>query len=419
MNRAIRRSIVLLSVLGACGDAGEPFEPGITPADRAMGQLAFTESCSGCHASSDGFDLRTFGFSDTTIIRRAVHHVDSSSARNIAAYIATLSTPHNPASMKLFQPKGGLVPSDMDFARELFGVDGWPGDMTSARLLGMNPRDVRIAVALPVWSDEKSNLDWMPDTPLPPGILDYAGGHARAAIAGYRAVPTDDNLVRAVNALRTADRAAANPDAPCLLDDSTRVRYRQCFDVRRWTSTLVALHFMRNGMNTAVGGRVHDIWWDVGNAARKSRADRSAPIDNAVGNWVTWMFLGWSFDPSLHSSSYTGGGFRQLGHVRHATFVTLRSQVARARNSTMVYEDLLNAAKFAPPHWTLNAVSFALSHSAERLAAGDRPATAALRAEAVARVNSALTESFKKIPGSDRSKLEALAAPVITGLSAD
>ena len=419
MTSRLVRPFVLLLAATACSDSIDPIDPGITPASVAMGQLAFTESCAGCHASSDGFDLRTFGFADTTIIRRAVHHVDTATARNIVAYIATLSTPRNDATLRLFQPRGAQATNDTEFAVGVFGTDGWPANLSSAQLAAINPREVRIAVALPVWSDEKSNLDWMPDSPLPAGILDYSGGLVRGAIAGYRAVPTDDNLIRVVNALRTADRASANPEAPCLLDDTLRVRYRQCFEVRRWTSSLVALHIVRNGMNAAIGGRVHDVWWDVGNAARKSRADRSAPIPNAVGNWVSWMFLGWSFDPSLHSSSYTGGGFRQMGFNRHATFVALRSQVARSRNSSMVYEDLLNAAKFAPTYWTLSAVSFGLRHAAERLAAGDRPTTTALRVEAADRVNATLAEAFKKIVIADRPKLEVLAQPVIAALTAN
>ena len=77
----------------------------------------------------------------------------------------------------------------------------------------------------------------------------------------------------------------------------------------------------------------------------------------------------------------------------------------------MVYEDLLNAAKFAPATWTLSSVSFGLRHAAERLAAGDRPTTPELRAEAVARVNSTLREAFKKVPLADRPKLEMLAKP--------
>jgi hypothetical protein len=218
-------------------------------ANPVMGQLAFEQSCSGCHASRDGFDLKTFSFTDTTIIRRAVKHVDTATARDIVAYIHGLSAPPNNKDVRLFQPRGAPLAGDMEFAVALFGRDSWPADMTTAQLLAIDPRNVQIAARLPVWADETSNMDWMPDSELPGGILDYSGGLARGAIAGYHAAPTADNLVRAVNALRTADRAPANPQAPCLLEDTLRVRYRECFEVRRWTSSLVALYMLRNGMN--------------------------------------------------------------------------------------------------------------------------------------------------------------------------
>lgn len=405
--------VLLVSV--ACSDSGSPLDPAIPLPDPSLGRVAFEESCSGCHASRDGFDIKTFGFTDTTIVRRAVKHVDSATARNIVAYIHSLNAPPNDKNLRLFQPKGATAATDLDFAMALFGRDAWP-DMSSADLAAIDPRNVQITVKLPVWADEGTNMDWMPDTPLPSGVLDYSGGLAAGAIAGYRAAPTKENLVRAVSALRTADRAAANLQAPCLLEDTLRVRYRECFEVRRWTSTLVALYMLHNGMNLNLGGDVHDIWWDVGNAARKSRADRSIPITNADQNWTAWMYLGWSFDPSKHSSSYLGGGFRQLGFMRQATFVALRSEVARPKNSMSIYEDAVNAVKFAPNAWATSVATFGLRHLNERLSAGEKPATADLLATATAQVNSLLTESYKKIPVADRAKVDALAQPVLAAL---
>ena len=419
MSAPVRFSLTLaLFCAAACSDSPRgPLDPATSTIDPALGRVAFEQQCSGCHASRDGFDLKTFSFGDTTIIRRAVKHVDSSTARNIAAHIGSLFAPHNDRNLRLFQPRGAPLASDIEFATALFGRDAWPAEMTSAQLVTIDPRYVQIAIRLPVWSDEKSNTDWMPDFPLPPGVLNYSGGLAAGAIAGYRAVPTKDNLVRAVNALRTADRAVANTEAPCLLEDTVRVRYRECFEVRRWTSTLVALYLLQWGMNQNLGGTLHDIWWDVGNAARKSRADRSVPIANAVDNWATWMYLGWSFDPSRHSSSYLGGAFRTLGMTRHATFVALRSEVARPRNSASVYEDVLNAVKFAPSGWTSAVGTFGLRHLNERIAAGERPANAEQVAMAITQINSTLTEAYKKVPMSERAALEALARPVIASLS--
>jgi hypothetical protein len=268
---------------------------------------------------------------------------------------------------------------------------------------------------MPIWSDERTNLDWMPDFELPPTILDYNSGLARNTIAMYRASPTRENLTKAVSALRNADRATANPDAPCLLEDLARVKYRECFEVRRWTATLVALHMLRSGSDAHLGGTLHDIWWDVGNAARKSRADATVPIANPVQNWAAWMYLSWTFDPSRHSSSYTGGAFRELGLSRHATFIALRSEISRPKNSASVYEDYVNAVRFAPSGWTLPVATFALRHITERLAAGDRPSLASI-ATAITQIYSGLTEANKKIPVADRSKVETLALQVIAAL---
>jgi hypothetical protein len=251
---------------------------------------------------------------------------------------------------------------------------------------------------------------------LPPGILNYNGSLAAGAIAGYTAAPTKENLQRAINAIRTADRATANIDAPCLLEDSVRARYRDCFEIRRWASTLVALYMMHNGMNQNLGGDLHDIWWDVGNAARQSKRDKSLPVANADQNWTAWMYLGWSFDPSKHSSFYLGTGFKTLGMMRQATFVTLRSEVARPKNSMSVYEDVLNAERFAPTSWAASATSFALRHLNERIEAGERPADATQKATALSQINTAMTEVAKKVSASDKTKLDVLAAPVLAVL---
>ena len=408
-------TLALVSV-AACSDSSRaPVDPATPTPEALLGSVAFESSCSGCHASRDGFDLKTFGFSDTTIIRRAVKHVDTATARNIVAYIRTLSAPRIEEATPLFQPKGAVLASDVEFATALFGRDAWPSDLTTAKLAAIDPRNVAVAIRLPIWSDEATNLDWMPDNPLPEGILNYSGGLAAAAIAGYRAAPTKENLLRAVTALRNADRATANQSAPCLLEDTSRVKFRECFDVRRWTSSLVALHLLRNGMDQDIGSQVHDVWWDVGNAARKSRSDRTVPIANADVNWATWMYLGWSFDPSQHTSTYTGGAFRQLGLSRHATFIALRSEVARPRNSVSVYEDFVNAVRFAPAGWTVPVATFALRNLGERLSAGERPTLAQI-VTAIADIYSGLGEAYKKVGVSDRAKLDLAAAPVLAAL---
>ena len=416
MNRFAGLSLPLaLVAISACSDSRNPVDSGIQQGQPVLGRMAFEESCSGCHASQDAFDVKAFGFMDTTIIRRAVKHVDTATARNIVAYINTIAAPPMDEKLQLFQPKSLTLTSDMAFVTALFGRDEWPSGMTTSALLAIDPRRVAVPLKMPIWSDEKSNLDWMPDFALPATILDYNNGAARNAVAIYRSSSTRENLTRAVTALRNADRATANPGAPCLVDDPARVKYRECFEVRRWTATLVALHMLRSGSDAHLGGTLHDIWWDVGNVARRSRADATVPIANPVQNWASWMYLGWTFDPSVHSTSYTGGAMRELGMPRLATFIALRSQVARPKNSASVYEDYVNAVRFAPSGWTLPVATFALRHIGERLAAGDRPSLASI-ATAITQIYSGLTEANKKLPVADRASVETLALQVIARL---
>jgi hypothetical protein len=404
----------LLLALGCADSVGGP-DPDEPAGNAALGRPAFEAECGSCHASADGFDLRMFRYSDTTIIRRAVAHVDTATAHHIVAYIGTISAPRLPENARLFQPRGAPLSTDTDFAIGLFGQDAWPDTLTSAGLAALDPQRIPVALALPVWSDEGSNLDWMPEQPLPPAVLEWNGGQAAGAVAGYRAVPTAENLLRAVNALRTAERSAANPGAPCLLDDPARVRFRECFEVRRWTASLVALHLFRNGLPD-LGGTIHDIWWDVGNVARRSRGVTDQAIPNAVPNWATWMYLGWSADPSRHASVYTGGGLRQLGLPRHATFVALRSQVARPVNALAPYSDAANAVRFAPPGWTVPVGRFALRQLVERLAAGDRPGPDQV-AMAIEQLYYALEELGRKAPAAELPALATLGQDILARLS--
>jgi hypothetical protein len=417
MRRSVRLSFpIVLPVMIACAGERDLVEPGVTLADVRLGKQAFEQSCSGCHASRDGFDLKVFGFSDTTIVRRAVHHVDTVTARNIVAYIRTLEVPASGEDFRPFQPGGEALGTDEEFAIALFGRDAWPDDLTSAQLAAIDPRTVKVAVTLPVWSDESTNLDWMPDFAPGAGVLDYSGGKARAAIDDYRAAPTSNNLVRVVAALRNADRSSSNAAAPCDPGETMNLRHRECFELRRWTSTLVALHMLRYGLSESVGGKVHDVWWDVGNAARKSLANPTVPIANPEQNWVTWMFLGWTFDQSLHPSFYVGRILGERGLSRHATFVALRSQVARPRNSTDLYEDLTSAARFAPPSWASSVMTFGLRHIEERLNAGELPPTENLRAVAVKSINLAIIQLDDKVSKAELARLQSLAQPLIAML---
>ena len=298
---------------------------------------------------------------------------------DIAAYIRTLSVDPVGRFDQSFQPGGLQIEDDVSFAMGLFGEDAWPSSLTPDQLAAIDPTDVPVALAFPRWSFEEANIDWMPDAPLPVGILDYDGGLARGALEAYYATGTDTWLIHAVGALRSIDRREANPDAPCLTEDVERFRPEECFEVRRWTSSLVAQHMLRSGRSDPIDPMLHDSWWDVGNAARKSLERGATPIENAVENWAVWMYLGWAFSPDRHASVYLGNALSRLGLARHATFVALRAQLARRPESSDPYADLMSVARFAPDHWLFEAASFGYRHLIDRLEAGDSPDPSAFR----------------------------------------
>src|SRR5688572_8939921 len=399
----------------ACSEESPTGHADLAIGDPVRGQVAFLTACSVCHASNDGIDLAAFRFTDTTIIRRAVAHVDTATARDIVAYVRTLRTTAFDRNTRIFQPGDYTVANDVEFATRLLGADAWPAGLTTAELRAVDPRNVRVAIQMPLWSDELSNLDWMPDFPVPDAILDEQGSFVRGMIAGYRAAPTRENLVRAVAALRSADRRVSSAAAPCLLEDSTRVDFIGCFQLRRWTSSLVAQHMIRYGITSAIDPMLHDTWWDVGNAARKSLRQGQSVIANARQNWAEWMYLGWTFDPSRHPSVYTGGGLNGLGMPRHATFIALRSEVARPRRSLAPCSDVQSAAAFAPRSWAYQVVTFGYHHLLERLGSGDRPVDTSLQAARDA-VNMAFNNAQRKVDATQLAALQNLRDQVLLGL---
>ena len=404
----------LAALAAACDAPTQPASDAGMPAAAVRGQVAFARDCGTCHASFDAVDLAFFNFTDTTIIRRALAHVDLATAQDIVAFVHTRSGPRASRNLRLFQPGDVVLGDDLAFATALFGANQWPADLTTGQLAAIDPSQVRAAVALPLWSHETSNVDWMPDVPFPDVLLDDPRSRPRAMLASYRSALTPQALNGVVQALRAADRRLENPAAPCVFDVVDRVPdYFTCFEARRWTATLAAQHLLRGG--TARPQRSGaEIWWDVGNAARKA-VHANAGIANGPQNWAAWMYLGWIFEPGRFPSVYTGNGLMRLGLPRHATFVALRSQVARPPHSFAVYADLESAARFAPAPWTTNVARFAFNHALERARAGDVPPVER-RAEARMRVDTAFAVAARKMPADQRPALRQLADELLAAL---
>ncbi len=406
---------IVITAAGCAGDSlgppgtGDPPPPPV--GDAIAGAVAFVENCGTCHAAQDGFDLAFFAFPDTTIVRRAVAHVDTGTALDIVAHIRTIEARSAERTTRVFQPLEVVLGSDLEFALDVFGADRWPADLTGDGLLAIDPRAVKVAVEFPIWSVEETNIDWMPAKPIGDALLDFDGGSARFALDRYYTTRSLDDLARTVVALRIADRSFENLDAPCIEDPNADdplalFRAEECFEARRWTSTLVAQHMLRTGLEMPISPVLHDVWWDVGNAARRA-AQRRDDFDNAVENWASWMYLGWSFAPQQHASVYLGIALNELGLPRHSTFVALRSQVARGRRSLAPYRDVRNAAIFSPATWTRDAVRFGFGHLIARLEEGDAPRDEAL-AEAEQSVEDAYEIAARKLFQIDVDELQEL-----------
>ncbi len=416
LNLAGLSGLVFLSLIGC--DRADLAAPEDAPnQDLAVvrGEVAFLGECAQCHASQDGFDLAFFQFADTTIVRRAMAHVTEDTALDIVAYIQSLDTEYASRHLRPFQPGEALLPDDRSFAVRLFGMDGVPAQLDAEGLRQIDPLEVAVAVPLPQWSIEESNLDWMPDQELPDGILDDRASLASLRLAQYYDEPSTEHLIHTVAALRGADRRMDSPSAPCLLNEPARVDHQRCFEVRRWTASLVGQHMLRHGMEEPIHAILHDAWWDVGNVARKA-FNSDVPLENAEMNWASWMYLGWIFEPGRHPSIYTGSGLNRIGLPRHATFVALKSLVSRAEGSAAIWPDARSAAQFAPPPWAFDVTRIAYEHLLERLANGERPTDEEGLAEARTFVHRAYNLAARKTSPESRLVLAALRDEVLTQL---
>jgi hypothetical protein len=422
MDTMLRRWTTLLFIpfaLISC-EAYSPTSPAVseTPlellGDPIRGSIAFENNCSSCHASRDGFDLALFSFMDTTIIRRALKHVDESTSLDILAHIRHLKVHETKREESSpFQPGGRRLDTDYEFAINIFGADEWPAWLTSEGLRLLDMRKTEVAVNFPVWSIEENNLDWMPDEPISDFLFNYKNGRARKALDKFYRERSVLTLIDAVDAFSDGDRDPNNPDAPCIMNPMEQLRPKECFNARRWAASLGGQYMLRHGLDAPVHREIHRVWWDVGNVARKSvRND----IDNRIDNWVSWMWMGWAFEPAAHSSVYLSQGLELKGMLRHATLHILKSQVERGRNSTRPYGDLKNVSRFAPDAWLMNAMEFGYRHLLERLEDGEHPTSASGVTSAITLTERAYSDAVKRLTADQATVLVALRDQVLDHL---
>jgi hypothetical protein len=356
--------------------------------DPARGAAAFQASCASCHATRDAFDLALFGFADSTIVRRAVAHVDTATALDIVAHVRTHAVTPVHRGVPLFQPTGGRAPDDVALARTLFGADAWPTGWGEAELLAVDPRQLPLAVDFPVWSDEASDQDWLPEAPLAPAVLQADGGRVRRALDRYAATSGDRELVQALRAVHGTLHGDGPPAvAPCRQqNDGALADPGACFEAGRFTAVLAAQHLLRDGIafDGDLGGLsvAQDVFWEVGQAARRSLVRNREPVADAEANWVSWMMLGWVYAPENRASIYHITGLNRVGLPRHGTFVTVRSLAARRPGSPQPYADLRVLARHGHGPWLVGAVESALAVLEAREQRGEVPADPTRRADA-------------------------------------
>jgi mono/diheme cytochrome c family protein len=309
--------------LAGCADENPAAPP---PEAIAAGREAFATECAICHTARDAFDLAFFGFADADIVRRAVKHVDESTANEIVAWVHSLDVTPVGRTTAPFQPGSEIVFDDTTFWRAVFDTGGWPDELTPAGLRAIDVRNVSVPLRMPLWSVEEATTDWLPDVPLDSMLLEHAGGALRNAIEAYHAAPSPVALGTAIERFR---EASERPDGPCFGQEGAEARARECFEARRWMSALAAVDALRrNPAPDSVAVDVLDLWWDTGKVAQSVFFHEGGqhPLEMVA----SWLYMAWSFRPTRFSNE--GGYLEQFlqlsGRQRMAAFTALRRMVA-------------------------------------------------------------------------------------------
>lgn len=359
--------ILPLLVVGGCGDVAAP-SPTPGP-DASRGEVAFRQSCAPCHASRDGYDLALFGFPEFDIVRRGVAHVDTATARDIAAHIRSIPVTPAPADTRLFQPGDGLIQSDVEMWEELFGTTGWPASLDPVDLAAVDPRKMAIPLGLPTWSNEQLETDWMPERPLPVPVLEAEGGIVGGALDAYYASPSLERLTALLDAFRqvTEDREDLTSDKLCRGEAATHPEAEDCFEARRWMSSLAALHLLRYGMPDDLPTTVVRTWWETGEAATSVRFGPGSGEPGRVRAVAQWLYLGFTFGPDefQERNGYVGQHLQNLGYERLAVFSYLRRMVGSGRAQQGHYQRYIDgwyAVGRAPAELVADVAKFAFEY---------------------------------------------------------
>lgn len=345
-------------------------EISVTPAfsgDAVRGRQLFADNCAVCHVNFDAWDLAAFAMPDTMIHRRALAHVTEQEAFDIIRFVHSTDVPvvddavRGKRELPSFQPGGRILASDLDFATELFGEDSWPEDLTEEELLQINPIDVPIPLELPVWSDQQSALDWLPDQPLPERLRGGAVDEARIVYSFSRSDRRMSRLVRIMEReLTKAERWPGDEHGGNSLNG-----IEHSFNLHRWMSVVIGQHVIRHRYSADeiarrfAEGEDHLLitWWKTGDVARRSQeaVDPAVPLARPYKKAAKWFYLAWMFSPAESPQFQEHRLARALdlgyGLKRMAAFATAYGTAKLGDGTSLHMYENIEGITYAPDHW--------------------------------------------------------------------
>lgn len=352
--------------------------------DSTRGRLAYLASCQKCHGADIATDLELFNYN--SVVRRAMAHVDTLTALDILAHVATLG-PGGPLDSltQLFQPgtPATKTASDIEFQTLLTGgTDEWPTRWTRDTLLAKHPRQVRIPIDLPRWSNETSRYDWLPFTQfeigLPTGVANAT--IVKNAFATYRANLSWSNMNNLTGAISGAAHDVAIADAPCMYLNAparyTNETAQGCFDVRKFVASLCYITGIRLlATPDTIMARCQNNWWEGGHMAHKAQ-QMGKDIELRTLQICSWIYLGslhnWSAgaNAGLYMSGPCGHGVGGLGYGRWTSYTMMQmltNRLATAKGTIESCRDIWSMADHGHSGHLLNSMTYAFNIMLYRL----------------------------------------------------
>lgn len=343
----------------------------------------FNAACSSCH-SPDGFDVAQFGFDDSTIRRRALAHVGEEDAGHIVELIHLtrsrygIQKPLDPTEDRPLQPGEqvlqGATSADRDLA---FGkslemplptlmterIDSLAkAEKARQEILAVDPSKLSVGIPFNLWSEDLFHgpkhgtvADWLTDLPCAPVKEKEKAWFD--LVDRYLAQPSDTNFWAMYNAVSDHTQPF------------TQMPFSVQFAYQKYTSTLLAQHFMRrkalglplSAANVQFAEPDKDLipnpFWEVGEYAtlnegldseaqgmpeevRKSFGPQMPLPGQMRSMKVPWLWLGWLQDQGLQRTPgdantknaryFTLALYTEGDYALHNLFMITRKQLVQS-----------------------------------------------------------------------------------------